>query len=337
MDRMLDRRTFLAGSAGLAGVALAGASGSSAGVGAAEAAATAKAVDPLFRISLAQWSFNRSHFGRAIEQRWEKIATTLRTEPRAMLQGDLDPLDFPKTARSLGIDGVEYVNTFFFDRARDQAYIGDLRRRCDGEGVTSVLIMCDNEGNLDDPDAAARTRAIENHKKWLEAAAFLGCHAIRVNTASTGSFEELQATAADGLRWLAELADPLGLNVLVENHGGWSSNGAWLAGVMKRAAHPRVGTLPDFGNFRLRDGEWYDRYQGVTEMMPWAKGVSAKSYEFDKDGNDTATDFKRMMKIVVDAGYHNWVGIEFEGRGSELDGVRATLALLKRVRDELAA
>ena len=270
----------------------------------------------LFSISLAEWSLHR-----------------------ALRNGDLDHLDFAKTAKQdFGIDGVEYVNQFFKDKAKDQAYLNEMKKRADDLGVQSVLIMCDGEGRIGDPDDAARTQAVENHYKWVEAAKFLGCHCIRVNAASEGDYDQQQRLAADGLRRLCEFADGYGMDVTVENHGGLSSNGGWLAGVMKRVDHPRVGTLPDFGNFRIADGEWYDRYKGVSELMPYAKAVSAKTHDFDDEGNETETDYLRMMKIVLDAGYHGRVGIEYEGtRLSEMDGTAATLALLKRVREQLAS
>lgn len=265
---------------------------------------------PLFTISLAQWSLHRE-----------------------LEAGRLDHLDFPKTAKNdYGIDAVEYVNTFFKEKARKE-YIAELKKRCDGLGVTSVLIMCDNEGAIGDSDTQKRKLAVENHRKWLDAAKGLGCHSIRVNASSTGSAEEQQKLAADGLKRLCDFADPLGLNVIVENHGGLSSHGDWLAGVMKMAGHPRAGTLPDFGNFYE-----YDRYKGVTEMMPFAKGVSAKSHEFNEAGDEVKTDYRRMLKIVMDAGYHGRIGVEYEGdKHSEPDGIRLTKKLLEKVREEMAA
>jgi len=265
---------------------------------------------PWFRISLAEWSLHRTLFG-----------------------GELDHLDFAPTARSeFGIEGVEYVNSFFKDKRTDAEYLAEMKKRAADAGVRSLLIMCDGEGKLGDPDDAKRTQTVKNHERWLEAAATLGCHSIRVNAASEGSFDEQMKLAADGLRRLAERGASFGLNVLVENHGGLSSNGKWLVGVMKLADHPRCGTLPDFGNF----GD-YDRYQGVKELMPYAKAVSAKSHDFNDDGNETRTDYGRMLKIVHDAGYREWIGVEYEGRKlGEHEGVHATKKLLERVRAELA-
>ncbi len=269
---------------------------------------------PIFDISLAEWSLHRT-----------------------LNAGELDNLDFPRVARTeYGIEAVEYVNSFFKERAEDFTYLGDLKTRCDDHGVRSVLIMCDGEGAIGDPDPAARTRAVENHYRWVEAARFLGCHSIRVNAQSQGTPEEQRDLAADGLRRLAEFADGREINVIVENHGGLSSNGAWLAGVMQAVAHPRCGTLPDFGNFNLGDGEVYDRYRGVEELMPYAKAVSAKSHVFDADGNEREMDFFRLMRIVLEAGYRGYVGIEYEGtETSEPEGIRATKALLERVREAL--
>ncbi len=270
---------------------------------------------PLYTISLAQWSLHRTIRG-----------------------GELDNLDFAATTKNeFGLDAVEYVNQFFKDKANDRAYLSQMKRRAEDHGVKSLLIMCDGEGRLGDPDEGKRRQAVENHYKWVEAARFLGCHSIRVNAASEGAYEEQQRLASDGLRRLCEFADGHGLNVLVENHGGLSSNGAWLAGVMRLTDHPRVGTLPDFGNFRIGPDEWYDRYRGVAELMPYAKAVSAKSREFDDAGNEVQTDYRRMMKIVHDAGYRGYVGIEYEGsKHDEKTGIRLTKALLERVRQELS-
>jgi sugar phosphate isomerase/epimerase len=300
-------------------VTAAGAVALATGAALAAQPSTRPAAAPWFRISLAQWSLHK-----------------------LLYAGDIDNLDFAQEARTMGFDAIEYVNAFFKDKARDESYLAEMNKRASDAGVTQLLIMCDGEGNLGDPDEAARLRAVENHRKWLEAAKALGCHSIRVNAASAGSYEEQQRLAADGLRRLCELAEPFDLSVLVENHGGLSSNGAWLAGVMEKTAHPRVGTLPDFGNFcmdwsRREDPEaWYDRYKGTTELMPWARAVSAKSHDFDDQGEETGTDYLRMLKVVKDANYRGWVGVEYEG--SRLDpraGSLATRALLERVRERI--
>ncbi len=275
---------------------------------------------PWFDISLAEWSLHR----------------TIRDEKK------LTNLDFPKVSRQeFGINAIEYVNQFFMDKARDEAYLKELKTICAGEGVRSLLIMCDGEGNLGDPVEAQRLKAVTNHHKWADAAKFLGCHSIRVNAATggAGSFEEQQKRAADGLAKLGEYCAKLGLNAIVENHGGLSSHGGWLAGVMRMVNRPNVGTLPDFGNFVInrQTNESYDRYQGTAELMPFAKGVSAKSHDFDAAGNEKNTDYRRMLKIVKDAGYRGFIGIEYEGGGlSEYSGIRATKTLLETVRGEMS-
>ena len=198
--------------------------------------------------------------------------------------------------------------------------------------MTSLLIMCDAEGAIGAPDAGERARAVENHHKWVEAAAFLGCHAVRVNATSSGSFEEQQKLTADGLYQLCEYADGYGVDVLVENHAGGSSNGQWLGGTIAMVEHPRIGALTDFGNFR----GFSDRYRGAEELMPHARAVSAKSYDFDENGNETTIDYEQMMRIVLDAGYRGWVGVEFEGAMAADEGIVKTKELLERLRDELA-
>ena len=273
------------------------------------AAASSSSIEPRYRISLAQWSLHRM-----------------------LRAGELDSLDFPRfAAERFGITGVEYVNSFFKDRAGDFDYLGELRSRCADAGVESVLIMVDGEGQLGATDDAERRRAIENHFRWIAAAAFLGGHAIRVNAGGSGDREEHSKRAADSLHRLCVLAEPYGLNVIVENHGGPSSDGAWLSRTIERADHPACGTLPDFGNFRIQGEQWYDRYRGLEELMPHARAVSAKSHAFDAAGNETGTDFTRALEIVHAAGYRGWIGIEYEGKGlSEVDGVLATKRLLER-------
>ncbi len=271
--------------------------------------------EKLFKISLAQWSLHRRFFT-------EKI----------------DNLDFARIAKEdFAIDAVEYVNQFFKDKAKDRKYIDEMKKSAQNAGVKNLLIMCDGEGRLGDPEKKARLQAVENHYKWVEAAKTLGCHSIRVNAASAGSFAEQQKLAVDGLRRLSEFAQPFGINVIVENHGGLSSDGRWLSAVIKRVDLPACGTLPDFGNFRLKDDQWYDRYKGVQELMPFAKAVSAKTNRFDADGNEIDSDYYRLLKIVIDAGYHGYVGIEYEGDElSEYDGILATKRLLEKVRRKLA-
>jgi sugar phosphate isomerase/epimerase len=285
------------------------------------AANVAPAPKPLFfKISLAEWSLHKMLF-----------------------DGKMTNLDFPAKAKNdFGISAVEYVNQFFKDKAQDQAYLTDLKKRCEDNGVTSVLIMCDGEGNLGEIDKKKRTQSVENHKKWVEAAKFLGCHSIRVNAYGEGSREEVAKAATDGLHMLSEFAKGSGINVIVENHGSYSSDGQWLASVIKGTGMDNCGTLPDFGNFCLKHenngcAEWYDRYKGTEEMMPFAKGVSAKTHEFDAQGNCVETDYAKMLPIVKAAGYTGYIGIEYEGdKLSEEEGIKATKALLERVGATIA-
>ena len=263
-----------------------------------------------FKISLAEWSLHRMLFS-----------------------GKLDHLDFCLFAKKqFDINAVEYVNSFFFDKAEDVSYLKEMKKRADDIGVTSLLIMCDNEGALGDPDIKARNKAVENHYKWMEAARYLGCHSIRVNARSEGNYMDQIALAADGLRKLTEYGEKIEINTIVENHGGLSSNGKWLVSVMNEVNHPMCGTLPDFGNFKIKDDEWYDRYLGVKELMPFAKAVSAKSHSFDSKGNEIHTDFNRMIDIVLSAGYDGHIGIEYEGSAlEEVDGIMMTKSLMERV------
>jgi sugar phosphate isomerase/epimerase len=276
-----------------------------------------------FKISLAQWSLHRTIFEKK----------------------ELDNLDFAATARNkYGIEGIEYVNQFFKDKAKDAAYLAEMNKRAADHGVTQLLIMIDGEGGLAETDSKQLSQAVENHYKWVDAAKTLGCHSIRVNAFSSNpNPEEAAKAAVDGLARLGEYGQKVGINVIVENHGGFSSDGKWLSGIMKTINMPNVGTLPDFGNFCIRrdnktgnpwEGacvEEYDRYLGVQELMPFAKGVSAKSNVFDEAGNEVQTDFMKMLQVVKDAGYRGFVGIEYEGEISEDEGIKKTKVLLERV------
>lgn len=301
---MTDRRTFLKH----LGVGALGLSTLPSLFGCSPSASSEKNL--FFDISLAQWSLHKTIFG-----------------------GKLDNLDFPKAAaETFDIHAVEYVNQFFKDKAKDTAYLGDLLQRAKDHGVKNVLIMVDGEGDLGAAVEAERHQAVENHYKWVEAAKFLGCHAIRVNAAGKGTPDEVKAAAIDGLGRLSEFAAQHDINVIVENHGGVSSHGDWLSAVLQGVGKPNCGSLPDFGNFYE-----YDRYQGVEELMPFAKGVSAKANVFDANGDEPHIDYLRMLKIVKDAGYSGYVGIEYEGDElSEEEGIKATKRLLERVGAELS-
>ena len=287
--------------------------------GQVSAALASAAAAPKFKISLAEWSLHKMLNG-----------------------GKLNNLDFAATAKNeFGIEGIEYVNQFFKDKANDKAYLADLNKRAADNGVTQLLIMIDGEGQLGAAKLSERTKAVENHYKWVEAAKELGCHSIRVNAGSSGSWEDQVYRAADGLRSLSEFGAKHNINVIVENHGGLSSNGAWLSSVIKKVDHPHCGTLPDFGNFAVdrNKGEWYDRYLGTKELLPYAKAVSAKTHDFDESRPmvtidsrwEKETDYEKMMQIVADSGYEGWVGVEYEGgKLDEFAGIKASKALLER-------
>ncbi|MCC9167133.1 sugar phosphate isomerase/epimerase family protein [Pontibacter harenae] len=273
-----------------------------------------------FDISLAQWSLHKTFFSK-----------------------ELDTLDFPEVAKKkFGISTVEYVNQFFKDKANDKGYLKELLKRSKDNGVKNHLIMIDEEGALGDLDKQKRVQAVENHYKWVDAAKFLGCATVRVNAFGTGEPSAVKQAAADGLSRLGEYAGREGINVIVENHGGLTSDASWLAAVMREVNRKNVGTLPDFGNFCIaRAGEnfWegecineYDRYKGTKELMPFAKGVSAKTFDFDAQGNCVETDYTKMMRIINDSGFRGYMGIEYEGSSlSEEEGIRKTKALLERI------
>jgi sugar phosphate isomerase/epimerase len=279
---------------------------------------------PSLQISLAEWSLHRG-----------------------IQAGNIDHLDFPAIASQFNIGAVEYVNGCFgsykrdFKEAgKDQSYLRELLTRSNGAGITNHLIMVDDEGPLALPSDSERLAAVENHKKWLDAAKFLGCKTVRVNLHGTGETSAKKTASIDSLSRLGEFAGLMGLNVVVENHGSDSSKGWWLAEIMRQVNMPNVGTLPDFGNFCISHpwgttegacDDYYDRYKGIEEMLPFAKGVSAKSYDFDSNGEQPKIDYKRLLAIVKASGFAGYIGIEFEGANQpETEGILKTRALLER-------
>lgn len=282
---------------------------------AADAKFEAPCNQPFFKISVAQWSLNKLFWDQRLDNR-----------------------DFGKYVREqFDLDAVEWVNQFFKDQAQDFAYLREMRQRCDDAGVKTVLVMVDGEGKIGHPDAVERKKTIENHMKWVIASKSLGGHSIRVNAESEGTWDEQRKLVADGLHQLTEYARGFGINVIVENHGGLSSNGKWLSQVIQTVGLPECGTLPDFGNFDLGDGTQYDRFRGVNELMPYAKAVSAKCFNFNADGTHKEFDFARMMRIVVSHGYRDYVGVEYEGEGDRVAGVKACVNLLKTLQTQLLA
>lgn len=258
------------------------------------------------KISLAEWSLHR-----------------------AIQSGKISNLDFPRIARTeFNIGAVEYVNVLFGDKknVEDSTYMNKLKNECLKYNVVSNLIMVDREGNLGDTSSVKRDEAVKKHYKWVKAAAFLGCRSIRVNAAGDGTPEQVKNAVVDGLQKLCDFAMNYDVSIIVENHWGYSSDPDWLVEVMQNVNRKNCGLLPDFGNF-----DQIDRYEAVKKMMPYAKGVSAKTYEFDSKGLETKIDYKKMMKIVHDSGYRDYVGIEYEGDGmTEEEGIKATIELLNK-------
>jgi sugar phosphate isomerase/epimerase len=259
----------------------------------------------VYKISLAEWSLHRS-----------------------LESGSITNLDFPGIARkTYGLDAVEYVSTFFNGKGEDPKYLTALKDSCAKYGVKSLLIMVDGEGDLADSSLATRSKAVENHYKWVKAAKFLGCHSIRVNAGGRGTMGQMQAAAVDALGRLSDYAAKYGINVIVENHGGNSAIGKWLVEILQTVHKPNLGTLPDFNNFFE-----YDPYKGVAELMPFARGVSGQTRDFDEKGNETRIDFEKMMHIVSESGYKGYIDVEYSGTSKSVDeGIKANLALLKRV------
>ena len=276
-------------------------------------------------ISLAEWSYHR-----------------------ALQAGKIDHLDFASLAKNkFGISAVEYVNGFFGGKKKNfreagksSEYLGEMLKRSNDAGVINHLIMVDDEGSLAGLDEKARLKSVDDHRKWLDAAKFLQCKTVRVNLHGEGNSDDKKKASVDSLGRLGDMAAGMNLNVVVENQGSDSSKGIWIASIMKEINKQNVGTLPDFGNFCIshpwgttQDGcdDEYDRYKGIEEMLPFAKGVSAKTYDFDGNGEQPLIDYKRMLDIVKASGFKGYIGIEFEGNTQpEEEGIRKTKALVEK-------
>ncbi|MCG3126830.1 MAG: hypothetical protein CHACPFDD_01685 [Phycisphaerae bacterium] len=261
-----------------------------------------------FDISLAAWSVNRMFYS-----------------------GRLKQIDMPELARKqCDLAGLELVNSFF--PSPQYRYCQDLSKRATDHGVRILLIMCDGEGDLSAADKAQRAQAVRNHRKWVDVAAALGCHSIRCNSGGEAKNADSIKRCAEACAALVEYARADKINIIIENHGGLSADPGSMLEVIKQVNDPLFGTLPDFGNFPKE----VDRYEAVRAWMPHARAVSAKCHEFDDKGEETATDYHKMMRIVVEAGYHGFVGIEYEGKSDdEIAGVLTCKRLLERCRQEL--
>lgn len=271
------------------------------------------------KISLAQWSLHRAY--EADER---------------------NPVDFAMTASDeFGINAVEYVAGFYSEQANDLSFWQDMNKRAEDAGVENLLIMVDGEGLLGDENEKARQAAVKNHYKWVDAAKALNCHSIRVNAFGNDDRSKFRNALMKSLSTLCGYAADKNIDIIIENHGLFSSEAPFIAGIIKELNLGNLGTLPDFGNwctsvqwgsiFRGECEEAYDKYEGVKAYMPFARGVSAKSYDFAEDGSQPLIDYQKMFRIVKAAGYTGFVGVEYEGNNlSEEDGIRATKKLIER-------
>ena len=292
-----------------------------------------KPVEKKYKHSLAQWSLHTP-----------------------FQNGTLDPMNFPQIAKDLGFEGVEYV-TQLYPQVEDAVgkpnykeailnLAGKWLEKSKAAGVDNVLIMVDHAGELADPDPEKLKIAVENHKIWMDAAKLIGAHSVRANLFGELDPEKWHTLSVASLKELGAYGKEIGVNIVIENHGGWSSDADKLVAVMQEVNMDSVGVLPDFGNFCVerRDGDrWaspcintYDMYDGVTKLMPFAKGVSAKSYNFDEQGNETKIDYQKMLQIVADAGYKGYIGTEYEGPLEDpKEGVTLTKTLVQKSIDNL--
>ena len=246
---------------------------------------------------------------------------------RWLKSGKLNHLDYPALVKKeLGISYVEYWNRPFDGKHTDPAYVGELAKCTRNEGIQNVLILVDEKHELDHADKLERDKSIDLHKAWIDCAEQLGCLAIRVNCRMGGDPKDNLNRAVDGVGRLCEYAKDTSVKVVIEPHGRNSQDPDWLVSVMNALNHSHAGLLPDFNNFGK-----YDRYDAVKKTLPFAPAVCAKALKFDKEGNESNTDFERMLKIVHDSEYSGVISIEFEGHDIDpITGSRMTKELILR-------
>ncbi|WP_395343684.1 sugar phosphate isomerase/epimerase family protein [Ningiella sp. W23] len=315
----------------MSGVALA--------LGACSRSDTDAAAKPELKLSLAQWALQSAQFGSTFNDNYEQWQAWLKTDPAKVLQGELSPMMFPEyVQKTFNIDAVDFVNTFYFDQVSNDDYWAELKQRCEDSGITRNNLMLDQEGYLGHNDKAQRLLAVENHKKWIDIAAKIGCASVRVNAHGIGNWDQQLAQSLESCTTLADYAKANGLILLVENHGGISSNADWLVQLMQEANHDALKVFLDYDNFKWSETElWqteqvYDRYEGVTKLMPFTDSVSVKTYAFDDQGNETTIDVERMVRIAQENNFSGYHSVEFEGhQGSPVEGIKKTRDLLKRV------
>jgi len=295
-----------------------------------------------------------------------KISLQVYSFAPLMMAGKFDLKDFPEMVRNTyQLDGAEYWSIAFTGRENNEAFLKELKQKSDDNGVNNTIILVDDINILtmeSGPSLASlsseeRSRAIDFHKIWVDTAAKIDCHSIRINLKSNdGTAEEVQEVCSESISKLIEYSSQSNISVVLENHGGLTGNGKWLSGLIKNINNEFVGSLPDFGDFNFcqtrgdlnfanvdRECEMkYDKYLGVEELIPYAKGISAKSHDFDKNGSETKTDYKRMMEIIKNSDFSGYISIEYEGamlsmllnRDSYLsshDGILATKSLLEKL------
>lgn len=270
------------------------------------------------KLVLAQWSFNKELFA-----------------------GQMNTFDFIREAKEMGFSGVEFVNQFFMDKIEDEAYLDSLRATSEKIGIKNTLLMIDRAGNLGASDEKEREAAVLEHKKWMLAAAHLGCPNIRVNAHGDGSSEEVFEACKSSIAKLLTWGKQRKVGVIIENHGGYSSDGDWLYRLIQELEPYGVASLADFDNWCIEreNGElWgapcvkeYDRYKGMQQLLPSAKSVSVKAFEFDANGLPVKSDFSRMFRLIRDSGYDGYLAVEFEGHGIDAkEGILKTKALAER-------
>ena len=287
-------------------------------------------------------------FAKKIDKSKMDIGLQMYSFAPLIMQGKFDLLGFPDLVKNTyGINGAEYWSIPFMGRENDRDFLNDLKRRSDDNGVDNLIILVDDidiKTMQSGPSLASsnkndRDTAIDYHKKWVDVAKNIGCHSIRINLRSEEENDQkILENSSESISKLIEFSKQDIISIVIENHGGITGDADWLVSLMKNVDSKHLGTLPDFGtyNFCIKRGnlnfqslsenceDQYDKYLGVKKLMPYAKGVSAKSHEFDKDGEELSTNYSRMIKIISESNYKGYITIEYEGAMKGMFGGEGT-------------
>jgi len=271
-----------------------------------------------FKVSIAPWSLTRKPYGE--------------NDPDG-----IHFLDYPLVARELGFEAIEHDNLHYPGDLPNDKHLAKMKQRTEEAGVTNTLILCGALGDIADSRKSRRKKANFNYERWIEAAQFLGCHQVRVVCSDhiDIDWDEKMKLTVEAVSKLADFAQGHSIELLIENHNGYTSNPNWLVEMIQKVNRPNCGILGDFTEWRIEqnpDVLYPDPYKGYEILAPYVKSVGAKSTTFDVLGNELVTDYPRMFEILNKVGYQGYIAVEYFGNDlPRRKGTTMTKELVERI------